>query len=167
MAQPLDDLETSGPDGRYELTLGRPGAYLVAVDLESDDVGIEFYVDVPDAAELEHDLELPTGRIAGRVVGPDGAPVAGAGLQLEHEGGSFGLSDASMGAQIYSDGDGTFALEHLWPGTYALRVRSPDPGHGIAILGGLEARLESTGSQSLAREENGAGEDHRCEAKRP
>jgi TonB dependent receptor/Carboxypeptidase regulatory-like domain/TonB-dependent Receptor Plug Domain len=60
--------------------------------------------------------------VSGRVMDPQGKPVAGVPIHLFIQAGS-GKDDV---AQLSSDGQGQFQFEGLIPGTYTLRAESPD-----------------------------------------
>jgi hypothetical protein len=120
-------------EGRYELRLDRPGAFLVSVSLEG--IGqstAEFYVDVPEVREYELDLALPLASLGGRVLGPDSEPAAGVALNIAREGDSSMPAVMSISRGKRTDSDGRFLFEHLHPGTYTLQV-------GASILSGENA----------------------------
>ncbi len=129
--------------GRYEIVLDRPGDYVFGVSLDEDmgDTGTQFYVAVPEVPELELDLALPLGRIAGVVLGPDG-PLEGVALRLASAEGNLGLEALSQSNRARSATDGAFAFEHLRAGTYALEAGSEfgdeaDPRFGQVVVDGL------------------------------
>lgn len=122
-------LATTDAGGHYEFVLDRPGDYVLGVgDGFGQGTGTQFYVAVPEVAELEQDLALPLGRIEGVVLGPDG-PAGGVPLRLVSSEGTLGLEELSESNRTSTAGDGTFAFEHLQPGDYALHVGS-DFGDG-------------------------------------
>ncbi len=61
---------------------------------------------------------LPVGaaELAGRLAGPDGAPIVGARVTAER-------GDPARGTTVFSDADGRFSIEGLAPGEWELRVR--------------------------------------------
>jgi hypothetical protein len=78
------------------------------------------------------DLVLqPTGRVTGRIVGPDGAPVAGASASLVREPRAWGAA-CSLALPLpcdpqdsgRTDAEGRFGLAGLKPGVYALQVQA-------------------------------------------
>ena len=71
-----------------------------------------------------------TGALAGRAVGPDGSPVAGASVTLASEQGASTLT---------TNQDGRFLAPHLTPGAYTVRVELE--GFRPAELQGVEVRL--------------------------
>lgn len=76
-------------------------------------------VAIPDNACYEHALEaLPTGRIRGRVLGADGAPIKYADVELFR---SDRYTDEARGWWEFQDkDDGYFEFYHVAPGTYII-----------------------------------------------
>lgn len=138
-------LARTDADGRYELVLDRPGDYVFGIGQSQglEGTGTPFYVEVPEAQEFEQDFALPLGRIAGVVLGPDGA-ATGVPIRLISTAGMIGLDDLSESHRASSGGDGAFAFEHLAPGEYALHVGSAlgdDSGgerYGQLVVDGIE-----------------------------
>jgi len=133
-------------DGSFTMTLPAPGDWILMIGDELDGEGSEFPITVP-AGEGHHvELELPTGRISGRVVGADGAPAAS--IQVSLTGGrTISIFNTSGGREVQSDENGRFHFERVRPGTYELRAGADaaagffggeGPGCGIALLSGLE-----------------------------
>lgn len=126
--------------GRYELTVDRPGAYVVSARLERQ--GVERDVDVPRADEVRVDLFVPLGRIEGTVLGPDGRPLGGARLAIQRE---DGLGRMRWdGSQAVTDDRGRYAFEDLEAGVYTVRANvagfggGADGDLGSAVRSGLE-----------------------------
>jgi protocatechuate 3,4-dioxygenase beta subunit len=120
--------------GRYELQLDFPGDYTVIAERAGS---TEFHERVPEVAQHELDLELPLGRLQGRVLDATGAPLAEAQVTLERE---DQVSIASFfGATVSTDGGGSYAFDDLAPGVYT--VRAQDPGgvgrNAMAIRSGV------------------------------
>ena len=103
------DSEVAGP-GRVRLTPMPPHANLTWP--RSD------WVDVVQGRVVHVDLSVNWVRLAGRVVGPDGAPAADSRLELRSE------ADAWPAHSVVSDAEGRFDLGWLPPRTYHLRLVS-------------------------------------------
>ena len=137
-------------DGRYALTLDRPGDYQFGVGLGGfGSPTVTFYVDVPEVSSLDYDLALPLGRIEGRVLGPDGEPVAGVGVRAAPTGGVIALQDlGAADSPEATAGDGSFVLDHLTEGTYAVYVGATpvfgggSSGLGAAVVGGVRVAAD-------------------------
>jgi len=117
------------PDGSYEFAGLAPGNWRFQMETEGAD--IELDVVVPDQPEHRLDVRAPAGRIAGRVIDAltreplEGARVDLRGEQRTEGRGLIGMlagEDANERSD-WTDGDGTFALERLQPGTYQLIAR--------------------------------------------
>ncbi len=110
----------SDAEGRYALTVDRPGAYIISAT--SGRKGIETFVDVPSGEAIEHDLVIPDGGIAGWVKLPSGEPAAGIRLNLER---LDGLGTVRWsGDMARTDVDGGYRFESLPPGVYLVRVNA-------------------------------------------
>lgn len=97
-----------------------------------------------DAPELEVRLtpgELPSASLGGRLLGADGAPLAGARLQLQRPG-------WGGGTLLVPSPDGAFLFERLAAGELRLEVRAPGLVYPLALgdftLGPAEARDAGT-----------------------
>lgn len=127
---------TVADDGSYRIELDGSGDYVVSIQVVSGAAGqqntIEYALVVPQGAEeFEYDLELPLGRISGRLVGPDGDPAGGARVTLTFDG--VVRTDAFFGGQyteIATAADGTFDIRALRPGTYRLSAGGASPFSG-------------------------------------
>ena len=111
---------TLDADGTFTVLLEGPGDYIAAVQETGANrtarLGRPFHFEKPDD---EVSIDLPEGRISGRVVRDDGSPVEGAGIAASREDDSEELDDAS-GAQ--SGPDGSFVLENIGEGTWSVRA---------------------------------------------
>ena len=106
--------------GVYRLDGVVPGSYVARIDRSSQ------RVDIPDVEDLELDLEVPSGAIAGRVLdAATGAPVADARIV------ALRADEAEPGAEFHpwaragtgsSGPDGAFEVTGLAAGTYDLTV---------------------------------------------
>ena len=136
-------------DGSYELVIDEPGDVVLnyqEVGFQSG--GVEFHVRTGEVDELEFDLELPTGRIEGVVLGPEGTPLAGQRVGVERETGLASLAGIDGRGGERTDADGRFVLARLQPGTYALRYGGGK--YGRSVLAGVElAEGEAVGGLHL------------------
>jgi hypothetical protein len=121
-------------EGNYSVKLDEPGNYVVSVQ-KFQGTGqqnvVEFSSSIPKDKEYKLDFALPTARISGRVLGPDGDPAPGTRVSLHPE---SALTAGTMWGGQYSesatDVDGRFDVQALRPGKYTLIV-------GGMMLGGL------------------------------
>jgi len=141
--EPLKSMKTCqvGKDGSYTARLDEPGHYSISVQQSVGGMGqqstVEFSEEIPEQKEFRLDLVMPTARISGRALGPDGEPAAGARVSLHPE--SAVTSGTMWGGQYHegvADPDGKFDVQMLRPGTYTLAV-------GGSTFGGI---LGDTGS---------------------
>jgi hypothetical protein len=113
-------LATLDDDGGFHVLLERAGDYVASVQETSAKrgarLGSVIRFEDPDDEVI---IELPAGRISGRVVRADGAPVADAAISA-HRAGTDAMRGDMSGAQ--SAADGTFALESIGAGTWSLRA---------------------------------------------
>lgn len=111
---------TLGADGAYALEVA-PGEWDVEVETEAQ--SHDFACRVPRVERHRLDVALPTGRIAGRVLRPDGSPAGGTGVSLQRLGAGGKPTDMSslFGQEEVGD-DGAYEFEDLAPGTYVVRA---------------------------------------------
>ena len=128
-------------NGRYEVVVDRPGDYAFGIGRQGDEPQASFPVTVPEGEEFELDLALPGGRIAGRVVGPEGAAAALVQVRLQREGGALGL-EALVGDGKATDAEGRFSFDHVFPGTYLVRAgaSAPPARYAAGVVDGIEVR---------------------------
>jgi len=148
----------TGADGSFTVT-GIPPRTGVVLALCSAEASADPIVlkEVPQEP-IEVVLQ-PTGRITGRVVDLDGAPVAGAAVKLIREPRVWGAA-CSLALPLpcdpqdsgQTDADGNFALAGLKAGVYTLQTEAPGfAGHELRgvrlhsgeIVEGLEVPLDS------------------------
>lgn len=114
-------------DDRGEFTVGDlyPGRYRVSVPGTARDAPrAEALVEL-DAGQARCDLVARSGAVlAGVVEGPDGRPVAQAGV--------FALEEGRQRAEVQSDDQGAFRIEGLPPGTYRVYSRRGEELTGTA-----------------------------------
>ena len=125
-------------EGDFLMTLPEPGDYRLAVGtLRGEQV--LFDITLPDASAAgvhTVTLELPEGRMRGRVFGPDGEPLAAAQVTLvAPEAPPIGDPLSGIGARsTTTDAQGAFQIGHLGPGIYGLFVHTRMPA-GEELLG--------------------------------
>ncbi|HKQ61623.1 MAG TPA: carboxypeptidase-like regulatory domain-containing protein, partial [Candidatus Polarisedimenticolaceae bacterium] len=142
---------TSGEDGRYEVGLEQSGNYRVLVQagqramkgpLGSVDLAI------PDQPDVQRDVVLRSGGIAGRVTDAEGHPVPGAGVLAR------GMTVESAQGLGRADTDGRYSVDGLADGSYRVTVTAADYRAaeragvevvGAAVVGGVDFRLERGG----------------------
>jgi protocatechuate 3,4-dioxygenase beta subunit len=135
-------MKVTDDDGRFEVQLDHPGAYLMTVQTGVN-VGqqnaVEYTQRIPDDVEEHHvAVELPGGRISGRVLGPDGQPAADCRVTMSVEGGvAFGSFMGGNYVEITTDAEGRYTGRYLRPGTYTVAAG------GVALGGLLGGETES------------------------
>ena len=98
----------------------------------------------------------PTARVTGSVIGPDGAPVGGAMVQLESEdpssGDAMGLVLRMMGGsgRTTSKPDGTFVLTGVTSGRYTLTARAAPSRPNAGPVSAAEAEMASVMAMASA-----------------
>ena len=131
---------STNSEGVFTTQLAKPGRYMVNVQKltgTGQQQSIEYRETVPEGETHEMVLELPSAKIAGRVLGPDGEPLESTRVTLAVDGpignGSF---TGGQYAEIWTEEDGTYELVWLRPGTYTVAA-------GGSFLGGLFGDLGS------------------------
>jgi len=122
--------------GRYEFAGLAPGVYQLNLDGQGGQIRMS--LEVPDAPDLELDLELPHGRIEGLVLDDaSNAPVPGAEVMLQSTepaprsgGGLLGgmIGRENRGQRRTTDARGHYEFERLRTAEYELVVRGPRDG---------------------------------------
>ncbi|MFT5051556.1 MAG: hypothetical protein ACI8QZ_002975 [Chlamydiales bacterium] len=112
-------MTTSENDGAFEVTVDRPGAYIMTVQNGGRGSQVRFMIDVPETEEFAVDLNLPSGRIQGTVYTSDGTPAARIQLRLSSDA-EAQFIDGTSGVQ--TDEQGQFEFTGLWAGTYTVRA---------------------------------------------
>jgi protocatechuate 3,4-dioxygenase beta subunit len=148
----LSGLKTTTVDkaGHYATTLAEPGDYTISVQkfgASAQQQGlVEFVRSIPEEKSVRLDFEMPTGRISGRVRGPEGEPVSGARISLHLE--TTAEPGTMWGGQYNesaTDNEGRFDLQALKPGKYTVLaggmslggVFGDDAAHGREMKSGL------------------------------
>lgn len=137
---------TIAPDGTFQVLLEGNGQYSARVQEKSGGgITLSRYVTFEDADD-EARIELPTGRVRGRVVDSAGSPLAGVAVS-----GAQQLSEPTGIVGARTGGDGRFVLESVAPGTWDL-VAETDRGRsepatvsvGESVVEGVVLVLEPT-----------------------
>jgi len=109
-------------DGRYSVTLLRPGATRVLI--EGSKGNATFLFDAPASTEtVEYNIEIPGGYVSGRIYDPEGNPTSGKVSISRRNGSEDGLGDASQ--DFHNASGGSFYFDDLRPGRYVIRAKTP------------------------------------------
>ena len=124
--------------GNFEVRLDEPGRYSVQVQRLAGGMGqqnmVEFQRDIPKEKRYEMLIEMPTGRISGKVQDPEGNPAKGERVSLHPRSALVGGSLwGGMYVEAQTDGDGKYDIQTLRPGDYVLSVGGMAMG---GMLGG-------------------------------
>lgn len=107
--------------GRTRITLRPPGESFQSFTEE---------IEVPDLPEFERSFKLPTARVFGRVLGPDGEPLSGVNIWTSRRTGEYRESTKTA----ISDADGRYELRAIFPGKlYAVAFKSSTTEHDLAV----------------------------------
>ena len=128
----------SDGDGRYRLSGVEPGRRTVTAQLDGFERGVGELEVVPGENRL--DLRLGAGQqVSGRVTGPRGEPVAGAGVRLSPPGERWWSRHGAT-----ADDAGAFTVEGVPDGTYEATATHPEHAEGrveITVAGAPVAGL--------------------------
>jgi protocatechuate 3,4-dioxygenase beta subunit len=119
----------SNAAGSYQMTLDEPGVWNFSLQGPSGGAQISRSERIPEVASLTLDFELPSGRISGRVLGPDGEPLPRAHVRAEIEPSEAEKRSDGIYGECQSDGEGRFELEDLAAGSYVV-VAGGEPTFG-------------------------------------
>ena len=158
--------DTTGDDGGFELELDEPGDYtFVLGDAHGIESEVDFQVTIPEVDRYALDLVLPTGSISGRVIGAEG----GGSLWIRREDRTTDISALMGRGYVSLEEDGSFLVETLHAGRYALSARSGDAGlitlHDVLVVedectSGVELQLGGAGRiLGVVKDERGVGVD--------
>ncbi|MFN0243732.1 MAG: carboxypeptidase regulatory-like domain-containing protein [Planctomycetota bacterium] len=152
---------TTDASGRFELGLAEPGTH--AFELAGGSTETLRWVRVPDRTEFELDLELPTGSIAGRLVGPDGAPLSDVPVELKPDAASTDCTPTYTAGSQDTDAAGAFVFENVGPASYRLQAGRVVQGgasiappfgqatrEGIEVIRGARVHVELAMSKGCA-----------------
>jgi hypothetical protein len=135
---------SSAADGSYELVLDAPGEYSFTVSGENQ-ARRSHTESIPDTGEVRVDLALPSGLLAGRVVGPDGDPLDEVPVMLQTSTATAETRDFGVSGWEQTDDEGNFRFEGVAEGEYVLTAghslwsRSDEAEYGTAVA---EVRLD-------------------------
>ncbi len=135
--------------GAFEVRLDEPGRYSVSVQRITGGMGqqntVEFLREVPKEKRFEMVLEMPTGRVSGKVLDPEGNPAKGERVSMHPRAALVGgtmWGGAFIEAQ--TDGDGRYDIQALRPGDYVLSAGGMQMGgiFGSEAAHGREIRSD-------------------------
>ncbi len=138
-------MTTTDSEGRFDMQGLAPGRYvLLSGNIGGEEMGAGVPVEIDEAGEVRKDLELPAGKVAGKVTdAEDGTPVSGARLLLGDAAalrapiGSLSALLAMLKGAAGSGSDGAYAIENASPGPAYLLVTAP--GHAPRAVGPVDA----------------------------
>lgn len=116
---PAEGHAQTAHDGSFSISHLPPGSYTLLAALSS---GVGHIQTVSLDGDQEVTVEVQTGDLEGRVLSPDGLPVAGALVSLSGE--NPDLRAAFQGPSTRSDNQGFFELPRLAAGTYRVTVEA-------------------------------------------
>jgi RNA polymerase sigma-70 factor (ECF subfamily) len=141
----------TGDDGRFRVTGVPRGAYTVSVNA-FEALGSTVSVRPSETTGVpsgKTDLEIvlrSAGEIAGRVLAPDGRPLAGCGVQAFSETGERYTPYAT------TKDDGTFVIRGIGDGTYRLEAKPPEAERtGYVSVGAQLRAAKATGVSAGAK----------------
>lgn len=152
-SESIGDLKmtSTNKEGLYKLQLPRRGSWLVTVQnnvATGRQNSIEYSERMPDDADTHTlNLELPGGRITGKVVGPKGKALANCRITLNVEGGiAYGSFLGGHYTETVTDSEGAYEIRYLRAGRYAIAAGGPELGgmfgdeaqFGRTVRGGIE-----------------------------
>lgn len=138
------DIETrTAANGEYAMVLESSGRHTVAAALSQDGVWVSHTVDVPATGSVRQDFEFSGGRVAGRVVDREGAPVADATVRIANSDPRSAANAQLFAVSRTTDGDGAFEIDGLAAGEYQLTVlderdwRGRAPRFALTVVEGV------------------------------
>jgi hypothetical protein len=103
------------PAGKYTVTADLPSDLEIAQQILSEP---EAPIELPDSACYEHDVyALPTGKIIGRVLGPEGKPLRSGSVELFR---ADRYKENERGWWEFQGDEGHFTFDHLSSGDYII-----------------------------------------------
>jgi len=135
--------------GAFEVRLDEPGRYAISVQRIRGGIGqqntTEFLREIPKEKRFELVLEMPTGRISGKVLDPEGNAAKGERVTLHPRSPLIGGTMwGGMYVEAQTDGSGAYDIETLRPGEYVLAVGGMSMGgmFGADAAHGRELRTD-------------------------
>lgn len=128
---PIDGQARTSHDGSFTLSNLPPGSYTLLIALST---GVGHIQAVEISGDQEITVEVQTGTLEGRLLSPEGLPVAGALVTAIGE--NPDLRAAFQGPSTRSDDQGYFELPGLAAGTYRVtaEARGFGPAETLAVL---------------------------------
>ncbi|MEM6572466.1 MAG: carboxypeptidase-like regulatory domain-containing protein, partial [Planctomycetota bacterium] len=136
--QPLMVARTDD-EGRYSVELPQPGPMMFTVG-QGQQRQARFRRTLTNEPLQVFDFDIPTGRLAGRLVRADGGPATARLVMLTHADGPAGTIQLGQVQFAMSSSDGTFTFEGLHPGEYRLRSGNYVKAHatdGLVVREGV------------------------------
>lgn len=140
---------TVDAQGAFTVRLDEPGRYSVSVQRLAGGMGqqntVEFTRQIPKEKRCELLLEMPTGRVSGRVSGPEGNPAPGERVTMHPRSALIG---GTMWGGAYietqTDAEGRYDIQTLRPGDYVLTAGGMQMGgiFGAEAAHGRELRSD-------------------------
>ncbi|HUR27112.1 MAG TPA: carboxypeptidase-like regulatory domain-containing protein, partial [Planctomycetota bacterium] len=116
-------LARTGDDGRYEVTVDEPGKYQVqATPAGRGGTLLGTHVDVPSSGLADVDFALSSGRIAGKVEGPDGEELGWVQVRISRAPVEGEKGSQWTGGNTQTDSAGEFEFSDLPAGNFTLEV---------------------------------------------
>jgi len=135
-------------DGRYQIGLDHAGSYTVAITSGGRMfvAGRGAKITVPDDPAPVVDIPLKGAEVSGHITNADGKPVSGAMVSVRPKSGSTSAGDGGHGGMAdMTDPDGSYVVEGLEPGEYAVTVAAAGyrnaEGSAVKIEGDSDTRI--------------------------
>jgi len=147
----LTRMKTASVDaqGAFEVRLGEPGRYAISVQRMNGGMGqqntTEFLREIPKEKRYELLLEMPTGRISGKVLDPEGKPAQGERVTLHPRSPLIGGTMwGGMYVEAQTNASGAYDIEALRAGEYVIAAGGMSMGgmFGADAAHGRELRSD-------------------------